>query len=689
MFFRFFLGFVFLPSILVAQAQQSANNVEDLTSLIDTVHVAFRAGEGAQKSSFTCYALKKPVTGTFHRTLPESLAEIPGIQVQKTNHGGGSPYLRGVTGNQILTLVDGIRMNNSTFRYGPNQYLNTLDGFAISQVDLALGTGSVQYGSDAIGGALVVYYRRPEFSSSVSNSALDKFKVTKVGGITRFMSPTIEGSQRLYLDAASNKVAVTAGITFRHFGDLVGGGNVGRQNPTGYEEFNGDLKLRLKANKGEWEFAYQSNQQFNVPVYHKVALENFEINHMDLQARNLAYARRFLELSNRTNLKFTTGVIHTLEERSARKNLSMTTSNEKDEVNTGFFLTELNHRFRKIWLINSGYEAYYDKVGSSRILTNVSSGAQELKRGLYPDNSMMLQQGFFLMAKGDFKWVDITLGSRFQSTQTEVSEKDLGLIRDHNWALVHTLGLSAAISHNPENILSKLRLFANYSGSFRAPNIDDLGTLGIVDFRYEVPQFDLKPEYSHNHELGIKWNSDLIKFNFSVYQNYLYNVIARVKVGTDSIQGYQVYKKENVERAIIQGAECYTEISISSSFRMKAGYSYTIGDNLTKVEPMRRIPPINGLIQMNYLYGKKQQNRIFIRYLASSFQRRLAAGDISDNRIGTHGTAGFIQLDFGLEFLLNNVRIATGVQNISNEIVKVHGSGVLMPGRSISLVIQF
>jgi len=686
MFSRFFLGFFFLPAVAVAQ---NSKGLSDETSLIDTVYVAFRAGEGSQKSSYTCYGLKKPVTGTFHRTLPESLAEIPGIQVQKTNHGGGSPYLRGVTGNQILTLVDGIRMNNSTFRYGPNQYLNTLDGFAVSHIDLALGTGSVQYGSDAMGGVLSVNYRRPEFSGSVTNSALDKFKVTKVGGITRLMSPTLEGSQRIYLDAASNKVAVTAGLTFRHFGDLVGGGNVGRQIPTGYEEFNGDLKLRLKANKGEWEFAYQTNQQFNVPVYHKVALENFEINQMDIQARNLAYARRHLAYGSSTSMKFITGIINTLEAWSSRKNSSIITTNEEDVVNTGFFLAELNHRYRKFWIINSGYEAYYDRVGSSRVLNNSTSGTHEFKRGLYPDDSKMFYHGFYLMAKGNFKWFDITLGSRFQSTQTEIFDKDLGLIRDNNRAIVNTLGLSTVVSKNQMNLLSKLRVFANYSGGFRAPNIDDLGTLGIVDFRYEVPQFDLKPEYSNNHEVGIKWSSDLIKINVSVYQNYLYNVISRVKEGTDSIQGYQVYKKENIERAIIQGAECYTEISISSNFYLKAGYSYTLGNNLTRFEPMRRIPPANGLIQLNYLYGKHRQNRVFMRYVASNYQRRLAAGDISDNRIGTHGTAGFIQLDFGLEFLYNNVRIATGVQNISNEIVKVHGSGVVMPGRSINLMFQF
>ena len=61
------------------------------------------------------------------RTTPESLVGTTGVFIQKTNHGGGSPFIRGLTGNQTLILIDGIRVNNSTFRYGPNQYFNTID----------------------------------------------------------------------------------------------------------------------------------------------------------------------------------------------------------------------------------------------------------------------------------------------------------------------------------------------------------------------------------------------------------------------------------------------------------------------------------------------------------------------------------------------------------------------------------
>ncbi|MDH4459904.1 MAG: TonB-dependent receptor plug domain-containing protein, partial [Flectobacillus sp.] len=45
------------------------------------------------------------------RSTPESLFGAVGTFVQKTNHGGGSIFMRGLTGNQTLLLIDGIRLN--------------------------------------------------------------------------------------------------------------------------------------------------------------------------------------------------------------------------------------------------------------------------------------------------------------------------------------------------------------------------------------------------------------------------------------------------------------------------------------------------------------------------------------------------------------------------------------------------
>lgn len=73
------------------------------------------------------------------RSTPEALMGLPGVWVQKTNHGGGSPFIRGLTGQQTLLLIDGIRLNNATFRSGPNQYLNTVDPQSLAQLEVLRG----------------------------------------------------------------------------------------------------------------------------------------------------------------------------------------------------------------------------------------------------------------------------------------------------------------------------------------------------------------------------------------------------------------------------------------------------------------------------------------------------------------------------------------------------------------------
>ena len=97
------------------------------------------------------------------RTVPEALGDLPGVLVQKTTHGHGSPFIRGFTGRQNLLMVDGIRINNSTYRSGPIQYWNTLDSKAIERMELMRGPGSVLHGSDALGGALNVISRGTGF----------------------------------------------------------------------------------------------------------------------------------------------------------------------------------------------------------------------------------------------------------------------------------------------------------------------------------------------------------------------------------------------------------------------------------------------------------------------------------------------------------------------------------------------
>ena len=56
-----------------------------------------------------------PTDFQIDRSLPEVMQAFTGVQVQKTGHGQGSPFLRGFTGQRTVLLVDGIRFDDTVF----------------------------------------------------------------------------------------------------------------------------------------------------------------------------------------------------------------------------------------------------------------------------------------------------------------------------------------------------------------------------------------------------------------------------------------------------------------------------------------------------------------------------------------------------------------------------------------------
>lgn len=53
------------------------------------------------------------------------------------------------------------------------------------------------------------------------------------------------------------------------------------------------------------------------------------------------------------------------------------------------------------------------------------------------------------------------------------------------------------------------------------------------------------------------------------------------------------------------------------------------------------------------------------------------------------GTIGYNLVNLGLKIIRKRESYEFSIQNVSNEIVKIHGSGFVLPGRSIVLMINF
>ena len=610
---------------------------------------------------------QKEIKNLAPRATPDMLSNIPGVFIQKTNLGGGSAFVRGLTGNQTLLIFDGIRFNNSTFRYGPNQYLNTIDPSIISKVELLKGSGSVQYGSDALTGVVNFFTLQPEFTAQKTFGGQLSARVATDG---------MELSEQFKMTYSSENTGIVFVGANKQFGDVVRGGGLGLQRPTGYNEWDYFGKIRQKISKA-WvlEGLIQTTQQTQVPVFHKIQLENFKINEMDLQKYQRGYLKAIGQYENPIFKKIELSVSQqtSIEQRKLQKNASTTLRAERDEITTLGILADVQGQFSSTWSAHSGIDYFNDRINSSREDINLTNNSIKALRGLYPNNAGYQYQSAYSIHHLDLDAWQIETGLRFHQNVASLPDTTLGLTQVKSSALVYSLGVARAISQG-------ISVYANTSSGFRAPNMDDLGSLGIVDFRYELPAFDLKPEYSQNYEAGIKISKTKFFQELTIFQTELENLITRIKT-SNVIQAYPVYEKRNVDKAFLRGGEWSGRYELSNSVSAKANISYVYGQSVTLNEPMRRIPPLHGGFSLSYA-----RKNLFVNseLLFATAQDRLSAGDKADNRMNPLGTPGWAIINVQANYLFNShLSISLQAQNIGDVDYRMHGSGINGLGRSL------
>lgn len=119
--------------------------------------------------------------------LVRVLERVPGVSVVRTGPVGGqtSLFVRGANSDQVLTLLDGVRLADYASPGGNYDYGNLLAG-TIERVDLLRGSNSVVWGSQAIGGVLSITTREVNGAELAGEyGAYDTAYVTGTAGIVR------------------------------------------------------------------------------------------------------------------------------------------------------------------------------------------------------------------------------------------------------------------------------------------------------------------------------------------------------------------------------------------------------------------------------------------------------------------------------------------------------------------------
>ena len=660
---RLLVGLSF--SFFTVRSQNAADSVKRMD---DVVVTATRKSTAVASLPYSVNSLSKnTIQRQLSRTVPESLNGIPGLFIQKTNHGGGSPFLRGLTGNQSLILVDGIRLNNSIFRYGPNQYLTLVDPYLVEKIEVVKGTGSVQHGSDAMTGVINIQTTSLQLGPKPNWQEKALLRLSEAG---------MELTLRPELKYEGKKIAFVVGASSKKFGDLKGGDTTGFQRPTGYGEFSYDMKMKIDLG-AEWQLtaAYQWLNQTNVPVFHKYRLENFAVNTADPLKRGFGYiqAQKIFKSTFFKQLDIFVAEQMIGEQRYSRKNGSAVIRYEKDVVKTVSCGADLLVQFNKVWDANTGIEVYNDLISSKRSDKDELSGSVKQLRGLYPDNSTYSNFSLYNLHHLHWGRLKAEAGMRFNFYTAKITDTTLGNVKISPSAAVFQGGLNY-------QLLKPLFLYANISDGFRAPNIDDLGTLGIVDFRYEIPAYDLKPERSVNTEIGLKFITRNISFSTALFKTNLYGLITRVATGA-AMNGYQVYKKINVDRGFIKGWEAQFDFKPFRGFNVYGNATSLFGQSITRNQPLRRIPPFNARLGGDFTTSQWTAGLTFDH---ASPQRRLDAGDKADNRIPAGGTPGFNLLNLYSGYQHKSVTFRLYWNNIFNTDFRTHGSGVNGMGSAVS-----
>jgi hemoglobin/transferrin/lactoferrin receptor protein len=630
------------------------------------------------------------------RTLPEALSTQAGTMVQKTGHGQGSPYIRGFTGYRTLFLIDGIRLNNATFRDGPNQYWNTVDALGLHQIEMVRGPFSTLYGSDAIGGTVNAITRGVQDLRSDRDwdrSLYYRYSSAENAHIARADS----------IGRLTEALTLTLGYTFKEFGDLEGGSTVGTQERTGYDERDWDAKLEYFVSDNAYiVLAHQSVDVDNAWRTHKTVYGinweglsvGSEFRRVFDQDRELTYLQYHHENVAGFVEAIHAGVSRHLqsEERDRLRTRERHDVQGFDVETLGAFITLKSPS--PVGTLIYGAEIYHDAVDSFKhTLAPDGSVSSTSIQGPIGDDATYETLGIHLQDEiGATEKLSFILGGRYEFAQADadsVEDPASGqrISVSGDWDAV--VGSARSLYHlNPEKTVSA---FAGVSQGFRAPNLSDLTRLDSARTdEIETPSPDLDPEHFVSYEAGLKATTQGLTAQLAYFYTDIEDMIVRTPTGR-IIDGDHEVTKRNGGDGYVQGVELdasfglWRELDMFGTFTWMDGEvdTYPTSSAELATETIDRLMPPTGRFGLRWNQGGTYWAEAGCTIAAKA--DALSTRDTSDtSRIPPGGTPGYTVYGVRMGWrCTDRIAVSVAVENITDEDYRVHGSGVNEPGRNL------
>jgi hemoglobin/transferrin/lactoferrin receptor protein len=676
----------------------------------------------------------KEVNFSNPQTSADMLMNTGGVFVQKSQMGGGSPVLRGFEANKILMVVDGVRMNNAIYRAGHLQDAITVDPNMLERTEVLFGPSSVMYGSDALGGTIHFYTKKPQLSA-------DSAVFISSNAMLRTATANSELSAHLDLNFGGKRWASLTSITRSDFGDLRMGsrgngydGSFGRcilyvervdnkdsvlvnSDPlilrhTGYSQIDLNQKILFRQNAHVSHLLnFQLSNSSDIPRYDRLAqigsngLPTYaEWNYGPQKRILVSYTLALHQDSSFFDDATIIAAFQSIDqERISRK---LNSSKRKDQLEQ-VLVFSLNADFRKVHgkhEMHYGIESTYNDVTSTATSTNISTGVKTATDTRYPDGGSTMNTAalYFSHSWEISDQLIFSDGIRMSMTNLDAHWDDTTFFpfpfREVNQSAIAPSG-NIGLVWMP---CQAFRMHVLGSTGFRAPNVDDLGKLfESSPGTLIVPNADLKPEYAFGGEAGASLEiAPGTQIEFTGFYTLLNNAIvtkAFTYEGKDSVvyDGTlsQVQAAQNADKAWIYGFTTGITGDLSEHFSIRGTVTYTYGRYNDKTNdtiiPLDHIPPVFG--QTGLIYRTKGlEAEFFVRY---NGWKRLAdyspSGEDNLSQATPYGTPAWATLNFRGEYHLNSfLGVNFAIENIMDQSYRHFASGMSAPGRNFIIGIR-
>lgn len=402
-------------------------------------------------------------------SLTDLLRLQPGVQIS-TNGGigtGSSVYLRGTSENQLVVLIDGVRVGSATTG---TTALENLPLALIDRIEILRSPASSLYGSDAIGGVIQIFTKRQSSGhnrvyANVGAGSYDTY--TGSAGADVSYKQLTAGMQVSSYD--------TRGISAKKNSLLLADGD-----RDGYRNLSGSAYAKLEFAPGQ-----TLNLQYFESDGHNKYDSGFSGNTLDRYQQSYGGT-----LSNQLTDRWTSILNYNI---GLDRQFSVISAATRNSFETEQAQLSWQHNYR---LDHGTITAAYDRLEQD--VVTKSNSVQTLDRSRSND-------AFILGYIGHY-------GPH--NTQ-------LSLREDHNtqFGNATTGGLGYGYQFNHQ-----WRLSAQYGSAFRAPTFNQLYAASFGDST-------LVAEKSDNVEMSLNYQKNAFQAKLTVFDNHIRNFIQTLRAG--------------------------------------------------------------------------------------------------------------------------------------------------------------